>query len=283
MQSSPTILREIHSPAAIAKIVEWRWPTPLDVTAREDAHMLEMSLPPLAADGTAAFPDIAPGRFSFMGNMFLRPAGVTVQARSVGGRVQIVRCEIDPQHFNTTVEREFDWTESELRTCVNLRNDTLKTLFRRLNDELVNPGLASAAFVEACSTALMIEAARTIEAGEERRAEGRLAAWQYRRIADRLAQEDSTPTVQELAQLCGVSPRHLLRLYSNLAGESVIAHIERERTQRAKALLLDRDLPVKEVAARLGFANAGSFSSAFRRATGMTPRLFRQTGDAAKH
>ena len=89
--------------------------------------------------------DIAPGRFSFMGNMFLRPAGVTVQARSVGGRVQIVRCEIDPQHFNATVEREFDWTESELRTCVNLRNDTLKTLFRRLNDELINPGLASAA------------------------------------------------------------------------------------------------------------------------------------------
>jgi len=283
MHTAPTILREIRSPAAIAQIVEWRWPTPLDVIAREDAHMLEMSLPPLAADGTAAFPDIAPGRFSFMGNMFLRPAGITVQARSIGGRVQIVRCKIDPRHFLETVERDFDWTESELRTCVNLRNDTLKTLFRRLNDELTNPGLASAAFVEACATALMIEAARTVEAGEERRAEGRLAAWQYRRIADLLAEDDSTPSVQELAALCGVSPRHLLRLYRNLAGESMIAHIERERTQRAKKLLLDQDLPVKEVAARLGFANAGSFSSAFRRATGMTPRLFRQSGDAAKH
>jgi len=76
-----------------------------------------------------------------------------------------------------------------------------------------------------------------------------------------------------------VSSRHLLRLYRNLSGETVTAHIQRAQVSRARDLLTTTDLPLKEIAGRLGFSRSGSFSTAFRRATGVSPKLYRQRRD----
>ena len=276
MDLTPTVLHEIRSPIGDAQVIEWTWPTPMDVTVCETRHMLEMSLPPLSTDGAGCFPEVAPNRFNFVGGMFLRPAGLALRARSTGGRIQVVRCVVDPQRYAEVVEREFAWSERNLRACLDLRSDVLKLLFQRLRLELAAPGLGSAALAEAYMTALMVEAARVVADPREPRAEGRLAAWQHRRIGERLAEDRISPTVRELAELCGVSPRHLLRLYRNLTGESVIAQIARAQADRARRLLADSDLPIKEIAARLGFSSPGSFSTAFRRATGVSPRDFRQ-------
>jgi len=61
----------------------------------------------------------------------------------------------------------------------------------------------------------------------------------------------------------------------------VTAAIARAQVVRAQRLLVTTDLPLKTVAAHLGFKRAGSFSTAFRRATGVSPRLYRQFGGAA--
>jgi AraC-like DNA-binding protein len=41
--------------------------------------------------------------------------------------------------------------------------------------------------------------------------------------------------------------------------------------------LLESGIGIKEIAHRLGFASPGNFSTAFRRATGVSPRQFRST------
>ena len=58
MQRSPEVIATHILPFGDAEIVEWRWPSPLDVTVCEQRHMIEMSLPPLATSGTASFPDL---------------------------------------------------------------------------------------------------------------------------------------------------------------------------------------------------------------------------------
>jgi len=274
----PSILRQIRAPTADARLVEWKWPCPLDVVACESRHMLEMSLPPFATEGVASFPGITE-KFTFMGNMFLRPANVPLRARSVGGRIRVVQCAIDPERYAEVAERDEDWTEQNLRAAMHLRSETLKNLFQMLRRELVEPSFASVTLVEAYATALMIEAARTLANAAPLRAEGRLTTWQYKRINERLAEDETPPTVEELAKLCGVSSRHLLRLYRNLSGETVTAHIQRAQVSRARDLLTTTDLPLKEIAGRLGFSRSGSFSTAFRRATGVSPKLYRQRRD----
>jgi AraC family transcriptional regulator len=281
MNIAPVILREIRSPAADAQILEWRWPSPMEASICEARHMLEMSLPPMSADGSACFPDISPERYSYMGRMFLRPAGLMLRARSRGGHIRVVRCAVDPDRYAATVERDMRWTDGELKALLHLRSRPLALIFRRLRDELMTPGFASAALVEAYCTALMIESARACSAGAEPRVEARLTGWQQRRIEERLEANGPPPSVAELARLCSVSPRHLLRLYRSQANEPVTAAIARAQVVRAQRLLVTTDLPLKTVAAHLGFKRAGSFSTAFRRATGVSPRLYRQFGGAA--
>jgi AraC family transcriptional regulator len=281
MNVAPLVLGEVRSAMADAQLLQWTWPSPMDVEVAESRHMLEMSIPPYSVEGAASFPEIAPGRFSHMGRMFLRPAGVALRTRSAGGRIRVVRCAIDPDRFVQTVGEEIAWTEPALRASLHLRSDKLAGLFESIRAELETPGLASDALVEAYSIALVIEAARLLGRELHLPSDGRLTAWQHRRVAERIEQPGAPPSVAELAALCGVSPRHLLRLYRNLTGSSVLAQVQAAQVRRAKDLLLRSDLPLKGVAAELGFARAGSFSTAFQRATGVTPRAFRQRrGDA---
>jgi AraC family transcriptional regulator len=157
MSVTPNILATARVPFGVAQIVEWRWPSPMDVTACESAHMIEMPLPPLAADGTASFPDISPQRFSVMGSLFLRPAGVMIRARSPGGHIRVVRLAAEPARFAEIAGGEIRRDEAVLRTALDLRADRPRLLLHRIRDELTSPGFGSDALIEAYGAALMIE------------------------------------------------------------------------------------------------------------------------------
>ena len=45
---------------------------------------------------------------------------------------------------------------------------------------------------------------------------------------------------------------------------------------KANTLLSDTDLPLKEIASRLGYGDQRAFSMVFHRATGEAPRTYRQ-------
>lgn len=242
----------------------------------ETRHMLEMSLPPLAAEGRGCFPEIAPLRYSSIGSLFLRPAGILLRARASGGHNRVVRCAVTTARFSELTQHDGKWTEDELHACLDMRGEAPRALLHRLHAELVNPGLASVALVEAYAAALVIEAMRPLHKLREATPGGRLTPWQYRRITTRIMATGPAPSVSELAGLCSLSPRHLLRLYRDFAGETVTACIARGQAERARQLLRETTLPMKDIAARLGFARPDSFSAAFQRAAGLTPRQYRQ-------
>ena len=80
----------------------------------------------------------------------------------------------------------------------------------------------------------------------------------------------------ELAELCGISVRHLHRQFLNLTGVTISDYIEAQLVSRAKGLLAGTALSIRQIAAQSGFEHANSFSRTFRRATGMTPLRYRQ-------
>ena len=63
-----------------------------------------------------------------------------------------------------------------------------------------------------------------------------------------------------------------------VAKDTAVLKAERSSThlERAYALLAQSTIPVKQIAARLGFATPSSFTLAFRRATGTTPACYRR-------
>jgi AraC-like DNA-binding protein len=55
-----------------------------------------------------------------------------------------------------------------------------------------------------------------------------------------------------------------------------MAYVRERRLEEAKALLRDTEHTLDEIAARVGFRAAGSFTQAFARSVGMTPSTYRR-------
>ncbi|TWU62984.1 helix-turn-helix transcriptional regulator [Crateriforma conspicua] len=89
-------------------------------------------------------------------------------------------------------------------------------------------------------------------------------------------------SVAQVAQECGITPIYLSRLFSRFGGGGAYQFLIRKKMNYAAELLLEESMLVKEVAERLGFADAFQFSRAFKRVYGVPPKqLIRQhTGRA---
>jgi len=262
--------------AGRAELVEWHWPAMIDFTRREDELMIEMSLPPMAADGSACLPEIDPDKRCFMGTLFVRWPRVWVSGRSEGGHIRVVRCVFSPARTLALTALKPKPELGFLQAMLAIRSETMRSLMRLLHRELSNPVEQSYAALSALLELIAIEFGRLVEGVSDTAATGRLTAWQFRRIRERLAQGGFSPTVAELAALCGISTRNLHRQFLALTGKTVAAYIEAARIEEAKQLLANHAHPIKAVALVCGFAHANSFARAFRRSTGLSPQSYRQ-------
>jgi len=84
-------------------------------------------------------------------------------------------------------------------------------------------------------------------------------------------------SLDDLANVAGVSRFHFHRQFRKSVGVTPREYVLRARIERAKGLLTESDLTVGEVSGAVGFADQSHFSNIFRRVTAMTPRGFRNS------
>ncbi len=88
-------------------------------------------------------------------------------------------------------------------------------------------------------------------------------------------------SVATLASQAGVSREHLSRTFQKCLHESPQQVIRERKMQRASYLLKDTDIPIKQIASRLGYSDYTNFIRAFRQVMGKTPHDFRFYGRIA--
>ena len=86
--------------------------------------------------------------------------------------------------------------------------------------------------------------------------------------------EDCQPTVSQIAAIVGLGPQALARRLT-VEGRSFRQLSNNVRHQRASSLLRDSNIPIAQIAGRLGYTCVANFSTAFRREAGVSPRQFR--------
>ena len=79
----------------------------------------------------------------------------------------------------------------------------------------------------------------------------------------------------EICRAIGGSRRQAETRFRALAGRSIGEEIAAVRVERAKSLLMRRDLAIETLHTRCGYADSSSLRRAFRKATGFSPRAWR--------
>ena len=98
-----------------------------------------------------------------------------------------------------------------------------------------------------------------------------------RQLHDELLRlEGKVPTLTQLARRFGMSVKSLNDCFAAEYGRSIQAYITECRLREAHAVLVESDMPIKSLAARLGYAHVGNFNTAFRRVFGYPPGSLRK-------
>ncbi|AKU96694.1 Transcriptional regulator, AraC family [Labilithrix luteola] len=96
-------------------------------------------------------------------------------------------------------------------------------------------------------------------------------------LADVRAAPEQPWELSALAKRAGLSRTVFVERASSLLGMPLGTHIRALRLARARELLVTTNAGVKEIAARVGYANASAFARAFTRASGTSPARYRES------
>lgn len=132
-------------------------------------------------------------------------------------------------------------------------------------------------YFDALATVLAHELVRLSRGSLQREPQvrGGLAAWQQRVVTAYIEEHLAEPIpLSTLAQLARLSPHYFCRAFKQSFGLPPHRFHSIRRVERAKALLAKSSYSVTEIGLRLGFSETSSFSTAFRKATGLTPTAY---------
>ena len=173
------------------------------------------------------------------------------------------------------IERDFNFDKIDVLSAIDSRR--LTYLGQEMLRETLSPGFGSALLAEAMGMAVALELTRCDGARQgEALLGGGMAPWQMRLLQDYVHENLANElTLPELANLLGISVRHLSRVVKQSKGMSVHRWVADLRMSEAQRLLSETNIPLHEIARRVAFKGAGAFSTAFRAASGFSPSDFR--------
>jgi len=92
---------------------------------------------------------------------------------------------------------------------------------------------------------------------------------------------DTKLTLPKIAGLVNLNESYLCRLFKSETGKNIVHYLNDLRMEKARELLKDRDLKVKEVAALVGIYDQYYFNRMFHKYYGQSPSDFKKIADRA--
>ncbi|WP_068786238.1 helix-turn-helix domain-containing protein [Paenibacillus phocaensis] len=89
------------------------------------------------------------------------------------------------------------------------------------------------------------------------------------------AHYDEEIVFEDMAKEIGISYSYMRKIVYEMTGTSLIDYINMRRIEKAKGLLLESGMTVKQIAAEVGYVNVQSFNRFFRKYEGMPPSSYK--------
>ena len=213
------------------------------------------------------------------GDVIITPAGPPKQWRHENV-VEFIAVRMPPSFLQRIIDDERGATKrhTDLLDNFQTRDAHIEQLVKRLLGESMTKAYASRTYAEALATEIGVHLLRNYCVTSRSvvdHPQG-LPIYKLRRatefIEDNLRED---LTLDRISEALTMSPGHFAHAFKQTTGLAPHHYVVERRIDRAKGLLRKSELPIAEIAHRVGFRNQSHFSFAFRRATGVTPRQFR--------
>jgi AraC family transcriptional regulator len=212
------------------------------------------------------------------GDVIITPAGPPKLWRQKQD-AEYILVRIAPAFLRRIVDNEPSASDRvELLDNFGSRDLEIERMAKRLLTECRESRYASRTYADAIATELGVHLLRNYCApmGAVLRSARVLPVHKLRRVAEFV--EDNLPddlTLERLSDALAMSPYHFAHVFKQTTGIAPHRYVIHCRVKRAMALLRETDLPIAEVAHRVGFASPSHFSVVFHKVSGMTPRQYR--------
>ncbi|WP_181969696.1 helix-turn-helix domain-containing protein [Paraburkholderia sp. DHOC27] len=202
----------------------------------------------------------------------------------VRGQMHFMHLYFLPEHFTQRAVRELDREPREITLAdrTYFEDARMASLCQSITDERWDDpdGLLRTNETAHEVMSLLLQSQGVSRAGMTLK--GGLSVATRRRLRDYIeAHLAETLTLGRLAEVACLSEYHLARMFRTSFGLPPHAWIAQQRIERARLLLRVTTLPLAQIAARCGYANASHFSHRFREALGVAPAVYRQVLKAA--
>ena len=262
----------------VAQLATHHTPEPAEFILNERVHTLSLQRQVQQSLSVGRFEtEGGSDEFHDIGRAIFVPAGVPLRIRSDGVVTNTIRCFFRPPALEDLLGEEIDQSRNRLNSCLNVKRPAIRDLMLRIAREIETPGFASARLLDALGETLLVELVRYLREtpADGNLLRGGLSRAAYRKVIRRLEEEGPPPSLGELASLAELSTRHLTRAFHETTGMTIHQQLDELRFKRATMLLDDPELPIADIASRLGFQSGSAFSTAFTRWSGKSPSRYR--------
>jgi YesN/AraC family two-component response regulator len=98
----------------------------------------------------------------------------------------------------------------------------------------------------------------------------------YQRIRELIERNyDKDLSLTSIGQQLGYSPSYISWVFKEVSNTNYIDYLHEYRIAQAKLLLDSTELPILEIASRIGYSNANTFIKRFKKQEGITPGQYR--------
>jgi len=213
------------------------------------------------------------------GDITITPVGPPTRWRQ-SGQSLVILLRLAPGYLQTVAGDEcaIDPERFEIQAHFATRDPYIEHIGKQLLAGLELEGRDSRLYVDTHVCELAIHLLREYTTGSATMVwpKTQLSPHKLRRTIDFIDENlHGELTLNTLAQAVALSPGHFAHAFRAATGVTPHRYVVERRVETAKALLRQSDLPITEIAQRIGCSSHSHFSVQFHRVTGFTPRQYR--------
>ena len=212
-----------------------------------------------------------------VGQCFVVPTGQP-HGLTLDNAGELVNFYLSPEFIATSIPETTEGRSLEILEFQISDDPLIRQLAATVRTDKLLHGVSNKLFLESVMNVLAVHLVNSYAVSKIQIPKvGKLPTHLLVKVQDYIQVNDTENiAIADLANLTGYSSVHFTRMFKNATGQTPREYLMHHRINKAKHLLVNKELSIIEVAYQSGFSSHAHFSTQFRRLVGTPPQAYRK-------